>query len=184
MKALLLAVCLLVLPLLAKAVSAGELVGQVIDLETRQPVPYAEVIFENYYDKVTAIANEHGFYDCDHIPEGRYQMRVVYHARTFVMNRVKVYDSYTAEVNFFVSKNDTLAGGVREATPDPVIKAYIPHDILITQTDMGRASMSFSDLMMAQPATDIYQGRLFVKGAEVKIFIDGSPVMAPPVLSK
>jgi len=49
---------------------------------------------------------------------------------------------------------------------------------------MGRASESFSDVLMAQAGVDIYNGRLYVKGAPVKIFIDGTPVMATPVLNK
>ena len=184
MKALLLAAVIVLLPFASKAVSSGDLVGQIVDLETRQPVPYAEVTFENYYDKITVKANEHGFYYGDHIPEGRYQMRVTYNHRTFVMRRVKVYDSYTAEVNFLVSKNDSLPQVVLEATPDPLIKAYIPHDILVTGTDMGSATMSFSDLMMAQPGMNIYDGKLYAKGAEIKIYIDGTAVLAKPVLMK
>jgi hypothetical protein len=178
------AVLLLLLPMWLKAVSIGEVVGQVIDLETRQPVPYAEIVFENYYDKVTVTANEHGFYYGSHIPEGRYQMRVVYNQRTFVMNRVKVYDSYTNEVNFFVSCNDTLGQVVLESRPDPVIRAYEPHDIVLSSTEMYRGTMTLSDVLMAQPGMDIYAGRLYVKGAPVKIFVDGSPAMTPGLFSK
>ena len=181
---LVIAVLILLVPLHLKAVSTGDLMGQVIDIETRQPVPYAEIVFENYYDRVTVKANEHGLYYCDHIPEGRYQMRVVYNQRTFIMNRVKGYDSYASEVNFFVSRNDTLPVQVLEARPDPVIRAFEPHDIVLTSTDMGRATESLSDVLMAQPGVDIYAGRLYVKGAPVKIFIDGRAVLAPAFFNK
>jgi len=180
----LLAVLLVFSSLVSGAVSSGEVVGQVIDIDTRLPVPYAQVVFENYYDKVTITANEHGYYYGLHIPEGRYQMRVVYNNHTFVMNRVKVYDSYSNEVNFFVTCNDSLPPITREATPDPVIRPFEPHDIVITSTDMGKATMSLSDLLMAQPAVDIYQGRLYVKGMEVKIFVDGTPVLTSAVFNK
>ena len=180
----LLAGSLILLPCYLKAVSSGDMMGQVIDLETHQPVPYAEVVFENYYDKVTVTANEHGLYYCDHIPEGRYQMRVVYNQRTFYMNRVKVYDSYASEMNFFVSSNENLPDVVAETRPEQLIKPFAPHDIVLTSTDMGRATMSLSDMLMAQPGLDIYNGRLYVKGAEVKIFIDGTQVMAPGVFNK
>ena len=175
---------LLLFPDCVKAVSNGDLMGQIIDLDTHQPVPYAEIVFENYYDKVTVTANEHGFYYGDHIPEGRYQMRVVYNQRTFVMNRVKVFDSYANEVNFFVSCSDSLPDIVAENRPDPVIRPFEPHDIVLTSTDMGRASESFSDVLMAQAGVDIYNGRLYVKGAPVKIFIDGTPVMATALFNK
>ncbi len=180
----LLVTALLLLPNCIKAVSSGDMMGQVIDLETRQPVPFAVVVFENYYDKVTVTANEHGLYYCDHIPEGRYQMRVVYNCRIFYMKKVKVYDSYASEVNFFVSSNENLPDVVAETRPNQVIKPFEPHDIVLTSTDMGRATMSLSDVLMAQPGMDIYNGRLYVKGAQVKIFIDGTQVMAPGVFNK
>jgi len=167
-----------------KAVSSGDVLGQVIDIETGKPVPFAEVIFENYYDKVTVVANLNGFYYGFHIPEGRYQMRVVYNERTFVMMRVKVFDSYAREVNFFVSCNDTLPTVVFETTPNPLIRAFEPHDVVLTSSEMGSAAMSLSDVLMSQPAVDIYQGRLYVKGAAAKFFIDGSPVMAPGWFNK
>jgi hypothetical protein len=181
---LLITVLFSLLPFFSKAVSSGDVLGQVIDIDTRQPVPYAEVVFENYYDKVTVTANEHGLYYGFHIPEGRYQMRVIYNNHTFVMNRVKVYDSYSSEVNFFVSCNDTLPAIVRETTPEPVIKPFEPHDILLTSTGTRGATMTLSDVLMAQPGVDIYQGKLYVKGMEVKIFIDGSPVLAPGIFNK
>ena len=181
---LLVLILLLLLPGRLKAVSSGDVLGQVIDIDTRQPVPFATVIFENYYDKITVTANEYGYYYGLHIPEGRYQMRVEYNQRTFVMNRVKVFDSYSSEVNFFVSCSDTLSQVVLEKTPNPVINPFEPHDILLTQNGFGNASMSLSDVLMAQPAVDIFQGRLYVKGAPVKIFVDGTAVMVPAQFSK
>ncbi len=181
---LLLVAFLLLLPGRVRAVSSGDVVGQVVDLDTHKPVPFAKVVFENYYDRVTVTANEHGYYYGLHIPEGRYQMRVVYNQRTFVMNRVKVYDSYSSEVNFFVSDCDTLAPVVLEKTPNPVIQAFQSNDIVLSQSEMGNASMSLSDVLMAQPGVNIFQGRLYVKGAPVKFFVDGSPVMVGATLIK
>lgn len=181
---LLLIFLLLLLPHRLKAVSSGDVLGQIIDFDTKQPVPYATVVFENYYDKVTVTANEHGFYYGFHIPEGRYQMRVEYNQRIFIMNRVKVFDSYSREVNFFVSCSDTLACTVVETTPDPVINPFEPHDILLTSNEMGNGSVFISDILMEQPAIDIYNGHLYVKGAEVKFFIDGSPAMTAARFSK
>lgn len=175
---------LLLIPRRARAVSSGEVVGQVVNFDTRQPVPYATVVFENYYDKVTVTANGHGLYYGLHIPEGRYQMRVEYNGRVFVMNRVKVFDSYSREVNFFVSSSDTLPCIVLETTPDPVINPFEPHDVLLTNSETGNASQFLGDVLMMQPATDIYEGRLYIKGMPVKIFVDGTPVLTGAVFSK
>jgi hypothetical protein len=178
------ALLLVVIPHKAMSVSSGDLLGQILDIDTHQPVPYAVVVFENYYDKVTVTANEHGLYYGFHIPEGRYQMRVTYNNRTFVMNRVKVYDSYSNEVNFFVSCNDTLPTVVNEVTPDPIIKPFVPNDILLTDNGGDKSSKQFSDILLSMPAVDIYNGKIYVKGMEVSIFIDGSPVLAHSTVLK
>src|SRR5579863_3499618 len=116
------------------AVSMGDLMGQVIDLQTGKGVPYAEIVFENNFDRITAIANERGFYYASHIPEGRYQMRVCYNHRIFFMNHVKVYDSYADEVNFIVSDDECLPEVVQELRPEPVIHALQPNDIILTSS--------------------------------------------------
>ena len=96
---------LLLVSTTVKAVSTGQIVGQVIESETKQPLAYAEIIFENRMDKIEVKANEYGHYYASHLPTGKYQMRVVFNNRTFVMNDFHVYDSYTSEINFEVSNN-------------------------------------------------------------------------------
>ncbi len=171
-------------PFTSRAVSCGDLLGQVVNLDNGKPVPFAKITFENYYDKVTVTANKYGYYYGDNLPEGRYQMRVVYNQRTFVMNHVKVYDSYSNEVNFFVSGSDTLPQQVVEITPDPLIKIFQRDDIVLTSNGMGQGTVSLGDLLMQQPGMDIYQGHVYVKGAEVKFFMDGTPILAPWVFGK
>jgi hypothetical protein len=176
---LLIAALFLLGPFRLAAVSCGDLLGQVVNLDNGKPVPFAKITFENYYDKVSVTANKYGYYYGDHLPEGRYQMRVSYNQRTFVMNHVKVYDGYSNEVNFFVSASDTLPTFVKEITPDPLIKIFQRDDIVLTGNGMGGGTIPLGDLLMQQPGIDIYNGHLYVKGAEVKFFIDGTPVLAP-----
>lgn len=173
-----------IMPLGSRASSCGDVMGQVIDLDTRQPVAGAEIIFENYYDKMTVYANEHGYYYANHLPEGRYEMRVTYKQRTFVMRRVKVYDGYSNEVNFFVSAADSLPVQVLETTPDPLIKIFQQNDIVLTDNGLGQPTLSLSEVLMAQPGINIFQGQVYIKGAPARFFVDGTPVLAPAVLNK
>lgn len=92
----------------AKNAPTGQLVGKVIEKENMQVLPYAEIVLENGVERITLTANEYGYYYAENIPTGKYQMHVVFNNRTFVMNKVRVYESYTGEINFMVSHNETL----------------------------------------------------------------------------
>lgn len=175
-----------IFPFVTKAISTGEIIGQVIEHETRKPVAFAEVIFENNMDKIVVTANEYGFYYAQHLPTGKYQMRVVFNNHTFLMNKVRVYDSYSNEINFIVSNNDRLPGTVEVIKKEPVLTALAPNDIRITNTNFGdKGSRNLSDVLVSEPNLDVRDGKLYVKGSDqVKFFIDGTPVMAPPVLDR
>ena len=99
-------------PLVSKAVSTGELSGKIIDSITNQPIAYAELILENNFDKITITADEYGEY-CADIPEGKYQVKVNYNEKLFILNKVKVYYNYASIVNIYLSSNAVL--------PDTVI---------------------------------------------------------------
>ncbi|MDB5284060.1 MAG: TonB-dependent receptor plug [Bacteroidota bacterium] len=170
----------------AKAVSTGEITGQVIENETRKPIAFAHIIFENGMDKIEVNANEYGYYYGNHIPTGRYQMRVVYNNHTFVMNKVRVYDSYSAQINFIVSNNSDLPLTIEVIKKDPIISPIQTHDItLVSNTHSSQGTQSMSELLVTQPGLDIRDGKLYVKGGDqVRFFIDGTPVMAPPVIDR
>jgi len=162
----------------AKAVSSGEVIGQVIEKETSKPVAFAQIVFENSMDKVVVTANEYGYYYAMHLPTGKYQMRVTYNNRTFVVNKVRVYDSYSTEMNFVVSNSNNLPETVEVIKKEPVINPLQPNDIILTSNTLGRGSASLGDVLMMQPGLDVVDGKLYVKGSDkVRFFIDGTPVM-------
>ena len=95
-----------------KAVS-GDISGQVIERETMSPVAFAEITFDNGSSKTVISANEYGYYSVKHMTAGKYQMSVKYNNRTFVMNKVRIQDSFTVGVNFMVSNNAELSSTVQ-----------------------------------------------------------------------
>lgn len=95
----------------AKAVT-GDISGQVIERETMSPVAFAEIVFDNGTSKTVVSANEYGYYSVKHMIAGKYKMSVNYNNRTFVMNKVRVQDSFTTGVNFMVSSNAELSSTV------------------------------------------------------------------------
>ena len=95
----------------AKAVT-GDINGQVIEKETMSPVAFAEITFDNGNTKTVVSANEYGYYSVKHMPTGKYQMSVKYNNRTFVINKVRIQDSYTAGINFMVSNSSSLSSNV------------------------------------------------------------------------
>src|SRR5262245_51848589 len=110
------------------AVSTGHIVGQVTVKETGKPVALAKIVFENSFDKIEVEANEHGHYYASYIPTGKYQMRVSFNNRTFVMNHVRVYDSYSSEVDIALSNNEQLPEKVELERTEPIISSVAPTD--------------------------------------------------------
>ena len=136
-------------PFLSKAISMGDLVGKITDQETGQGVPCAELVLENGFDKITVTANEFGNYYALHVPEGRYQLRVAYNQRLFVMNKVKVYDGYANQVDIKVSGDNDLPATVILPYVEPFINPLQPHDIIVTNNGADRAPQQLSDLLMS-----------------------------------
>ena len=128
----------------------GDITGQVVEQETKQPVAFAEVVLVNGNDKITVTANEYGHYTAKHIPMGKYEMHVVFNNRNFVMNNVKVKDSYTSRVDVSVSSSENLPASVKvtDATSDKVA---------IDNNAKGKKAQ------IALPALETSQGEIVIK---------------------
>ncbi|HRG88242.1 MAG TPA: Plug domain-containing protein [Chitinophagales bacterium] len=167
------------------AVSTGNVIGQVTNKDTKLAYGNAMITFENRMDRIEVQADEHGHYLASHLPTGKYQMRVVYNNRTFVMNDVHVYDSYTTEVNFTVSNDSTLPPKVVMPTEENLFSSVTSNDIVLTNSKNNQPSQRLNDVLSQQPGVDIRGGRIFIKGSDqVKIFIDGTPVMGQPMQNR
>jgi hypothetical protein len=167
----------------AFAVSSGNVQGHIIIKETKEALGFAEITFESRYDKMTFETDSNGIYYANHLPTGRYTVSVTYNNRTFVMTNIRVYDSYTYEVNMPVSNKEDLPAKVIVPYTEPMINTLEPNNnVMITET--GRTPQNFSDVLNAQPGMEVKDGRLFIKGSDqVKYYIDGTPVMVRPVLT-
>ena len=167
------------------AVSTGQLIGQVVDKHTGLPVPFAEIIFENKMDRVVIVANENGHYYADHLPTGRYQMRIFFNQRTFVVNKVQVYDNYTSEIDVPVSSDASLAESVElTVSPNPMSSAS-GTDIKLRNSNNHQPTQSLADALSSHAGVDVRNGKLFIKGSDqVKDFVDGTPVLGQPTIGR
>ena len=173
------------LSVIVNAASTGNVIGQVTNKETKLAYANAQITFENRMDRIEVQADEHGHYLASHLPTGKYQMRVVYNNRTFVMNDVHVYDGYTTEVNFTVSTDSTLPPKVVMPTEEILFSSVTSNDIVLTNSSNNQPSQRLNDVLSQQPGVDIRGGRIFIKGSDqVKIFIDGTPVMGQPMQNR
>lgn len=167
------------------AVSMGQVIGQVSVQETKQPLAYAEVVFENRMDKMEVTANEYGHYYANHLPTGKYQMRIIFNNRTFVMKDIQVYDGYTAEINFAVSTNYNLPPKVVLKTEENVFSNVTSSDIKLSNSSNNQPTQSLNDVLSQQPGVNVRDGKLFIKGSDqVRFFIDGEPIMGPPTYKR
>ena len=175
----------ILLSVIVNAASTGNVIGQVTNKETKLAYANAQITFENRMDRIEVQADEHGHYLASHLPTGKYQMRVVYNNRTFVMNDVHVYDGYTTEVNFTVSTDNTLPPKVVMPTEENLFSSVTSNDIVLTNSSNNPPSQRLNDVLSQQPGVDIRGGRIFIKGSDqVKIFIDGTPVMGQPMQNR
>ena len=173
------------LSFLSKAASIGQALGQVTEKETGKPIAFAEIVFENKMDKIELKANEYGYYYADHIPTGKYQVRVQFNNRTFVMNQVRIFDSYSSKVDLVLSRSETLPATVELEQQDPFITAVSSTGITLTENTFNQRTQSLGDVLSTQPGVDIINGRLYIKGSDqVRFFIDGSPVIGQAVIGK
>lgn len=169
----------------AGAVSMGQLIGRVTINETGQPLPGAEIIFENKLDKITIRADEHGYYYSNHMPTGRYQLRIIYNERTFVMNRVRVYDSYTSEVNFPLSNNNELPALVVVPQQFPMASSVETTDIRLADDANHQPTRTLGEALSNYAGVEVINGQVYVNGGgQVRFFIDGSPVIGPTSLGR
>jgi hypothetical protein len=101
------------------------------------------------------------------------------------MNDVHVYDSYTAEINFAVSSNNSLPPKVILETKENVFSSVTSNDIKLTNSTFNQPTQSLNDVLSQQPGVDIRNGRIFIKGSDqVRFFIDGTPVMGTPTQNR
>lgn len=162
------------------AVSMGEITGQVIEKETLKPVAFAVIVFENNTDKFTVTANEQGYYYAPHVPTGKYQMRVMFNNRIFVMYKVKVYDDYTSELNFLVSKNDGLPVTVQVVNAEKVFNPIQANSRIYANGAFQQPSRDLNDVLTQPSGVDVRDGKIYIKSSdEVHFFMDGSPVAEP-----
>ncbi len=167
----------------ARAVSTGEIIGRVTDKETGKAVPNTEVIFENKMDKLVVTTNEHGYYYAPHLPTGKYEVRLQYNERTFFVNKVVVYDGYSAEVNLAVSSNSALPQKVEISYDEFKLSSICNTNRRLTNSDINQPTQSLGDMMSQQSGVDVRDGKMYVKGSDqVRFFIDGTPVMGPAVI--
>ncbi len=165
-----------------KSASTGDILGQIVEKETMKPVAYVEIVFESSMEKVVVSANEYGYYYASHLPTGKYQMRVSYNNRTFFMNKVRVYDSYSSSVDLIVSNNNNLPDLVEVTRSESAINPLQPHDIVMAENSNNQPTRSLGEALMSQPGVDIVNGQLVIKGSnKVRFFVDGEPVLQPPV---
>ena len=128
----------------AKGTPTGQLVGKVIEKETMQVLAYAEIVLENGTEKITLTANEYGYYYAEHLHTGKYQMSIVFNNRTFVMNKVRVYESFTGEINFMVSNNQSLPETVEVLLKDNGFSYVTTRDTKMANSTMSQVTHSLS----------------------------------------
>lgn len=170
---------------LLQAATTGQVTGKIFETETKNVLSNIEIVFENSMDKIVLKSNENGIYYGDHLPTGKYNIKVVFNGRSFVMKNVRVYDGYASEIDFPVSKSNTLPEVVLVEQQQKLTSSISPTDVMLGHNSTNQPIRSVTEALSQQPGMDVREGKLYVKGSsEVRFFIDGTPLMGQPTFQR
>lgn len=165
----------------SKATSLGYIVGRIAVIESGDGIANAEIVFENKMDKIVAYTNDHGYYYANHLPSGKYSMKISYNKKVFAAKNIHVFDGYTTEINLNLSNSTTLPELNEVKAEENIITANPSNDILISTNKNNQPTRSLNDVLSTQPGMDVRDGNVYIKGSnQVRFFIDGTPVMGSP----
>ena len=101
------------------------------------------------------------------------------------MKLVRVYDSYSSQVDMEVSNNNSLPLIVEVENKEPIISAVTSTDIKLANNSFNQRTQSLGEALSMQPGIEVIDGKLYVKGSDqVRFFIDGTPVMGQPIMGR
>ncbi len=158
----------------------AELSGTVLDKNTREPVPYANIIIKSGNAITTGgITNDTGAFSISKITFGDYTLEVQYIGyKTRVQQITLVKDNRKLHLGTITIEEDAVALEAVEVSAErSTIEQKIDRKVINVGKDLTTAGASASDIMGNIPSVSITQdGDLSLRGNEnVRVLVDGKP---------
>ena len=168
---------LLFLPALLLAGTTGKIRGRVVDGETKEPLPGANIVVEG--TTLGASSDLNGQYVLLNVPVGGYTVRCTFIGyRTVVISNVRVSVDLTTEVNFNMPTEAVEVGEVSIVAERPLVNKNATNEVHIkTAEDIQNLPVRGYVAVAGLQAGVVQQGgNLFIRGGraeEVTFYIDG-----------
>ncbi|MBN2414104.1 TonB-dependent receptor [candidate division KSB1 bacterium] len=185
-KILFVAVFIMFVPILLFAGTTGKLVGKVVDKDTKDPLPAANVIIEG--TTMGAATNLEGEFFIINVPAGTYTIRGEMIGYTsMVVQDVRVKVDLTAKVNFELEPTVLEAGETVTVTAErPLIQVDQTSSRTITGSDeIDKMSVdSFQGVVATSAGIVVENGQMHARGGrtqEVAYLLDNSTNIMDPM---
>ena len=165
------------------AVGGGTIMGQVTDPDTKEPVAFATLIFENQGTKKIITATELGFYDTGNLPAGVYTITTTFMSNKATMPGVTVKNDEQQELNLTITMSMKM-GEVIVPIPVKPIDPYKIQEFALPRAEITKLPiLKVIDMTAMLPGVVSQDGEIYVRGSRagsLSYYIDGALVMGNP----
>jgi hypothetical protein len=164
----------------------GSIMGQVTDPDTKEPVSFASVIFENQGTQKVFVTNESGYYYASNIPAGVYNITATYMSKHITLENYKLSNDENKTLDIQIGLAVDM-GGVEiftTSTRGSIVDPIDPQkDILIRDEIRRMPITSVVDIAGLKSGVVKSNGEYYVRGSRaggLSYYIDGCRVMGNP----
>ncbi len=165
----------------AWAASTGKIAGQVVDKDTKEPLPGVNVIIEG--TTMGAATDADGFYFIINVPPGKYQVKsMMVGYATMVKENVQVSVNQTTKLNFSIGQESVKGETVVVEASRPVIQMDVSSSqkIVTSEAIMDRPVDNLEEVLSTEAGIQLHASTdgtgLLVRGGglnETDIVVDG-----------
>ncbi|WP_350286699.1 TonB-dependent receptor [uncultured Croceitalea sp.] len=158
----------------------GTISGAIVDKDSQQPIPYANVVIKSGENVVTGgITNEKGNFSVTNIAFGAYDFEVQFIGYKTISTAVTL-DKANKKLNLgrlFIEEDAVALESVEVVAERSTIEQKIDRKVINVGKDLTTVGASASDIMGNIPSVSIDQdGEISFRGNEnVRILVDGKP---------
>lgn len=170
----------------AFAFSGGNVMGQVTDPDTKEPIASASVVFDCMGNQLVFETNEKGYYYASNIPAGTYKVTYMFMSNKVTVPNYVVGNEQTKQLDVALSMSVTGSDIIVEAERSAVslINPLDPQiHIMDRSTIKELAVTSVAQIAAIEPGVTEVDGQYYVKGARqgsLSYYIDGCKIMGSP----
>ncbi|MCW5907111.1 MAG: carboxypeptidase-like regulatory domain-containing protein [Chitinophagales bacterium] len=167
------------------AIGGGNILGQVTNSETKEPVEFASVVLECQGVQKLYVTDEKGFYYASNIPAGVYTITVSFIGKTTQVKDVRINNDETREINISLGSSVTLEPKIvfGKKSEKPLLDKFDPTTKTLDKEDLAHAPVTRVTDIPALLNIPEMDGNYYVRGSRqgaLAWYIDGCKITGDP----